>query len=84
MASTLKAQIPFETNESGHIIIKAKINGVEGKFIFDTGAGLNAVFTQFSHKLENKKTNNFFVAHRATGEELSVDLYNANSMEINN
>ena len=77
------AQIPFEVNNSGHIIIKAKINDVEGKFILDTGAGLNAIFTKFSNKIKNEKTNNFFVGHRATGEELSVDLYNAKSLEIN-
>lgn len=78
------AQIPFEVNNNGHIIIKAKINDVEGKFILDTGAGLNAVFTKFSNKIKNEKTNNFFVGHRATGEELNLDLYNAKSMEINN
>ncbi|WP_027127252.1 aspartyl protease family protein [Gelidibacter mesophilus] len=83
-SSNANAQIPFETNESGHIIIKAKVNNVEGKFIFDTGAGINAIFTKFSHKITNEKTNNFFVGHRATGEELNVDLYNATSMEINN
>lgn len=82
--SKTNAQIPFETNESGHIIIKAKINNVEGNFIFDTGAGLNAIFTKFSHKITNEKTNNFFVGHRATGEELNVDLYSATSIEINN
>jgi len=79
----INAQIPFETNSSGHIIIKAKINNVEGKFILDTGAGLNAVFSKFSEKIKNKKTSNFFVGHRATGEELNVDLYNASSFEIN-
>jgi len=78
------AQIPFEVNDNGHIIIKAKINNVEGKFILDTGAGLNAIFTKFSNKIKNEKTNNFFVGHRATGEELNVDLYDAKSMEINN
>lgn len=78
------AQIPFEINSNGHIIIKAKINDVEGKFIFDTGAGLNAVFTKFSNKIKNEKTPNFFVGHRATGEELNVDLYNAKSMVVNN
>lgn len=77
------AQIPFEVNNSGHIIIKAKINDVEGKFILDTGAGLNAIFTKFSNKIKNEKTNIFFVGHRATGEELSVDLYYAKSLEIN-
>lgn len=79
----ISAQIPFETTSSGHIIIKAKINNVEGKFILDTGAGLNAIFTKFSKKIENEKTHNFFVGHRATGEELNVDLYNAKSLEIN-
>lgn len=83
-SSNTNAQIPFEINSSGHIILKAKINNVEGKFIFDTGAGLNAIFTKFSRKITNTKTNNFFVGHRATGEELNVDLYNATSIEINN
>lgn len=83
-SSKLIAQIPFEIGKSGHIIFKAKINGIEGKFIFDTGAGLNAIFTNFSQKIANEKTNNFFVGHRATGEELNVDLYRAKSFEINN
>ena len=82
-SSKLNAQLPFEMNESGHIIIKAKINNVEGNFIFDTGAGLNAIFKKFSRKIANEKTNNFFVGHRATGEELSLDLYNATDFEIN-
>lgn len=81
---SLKAhgQIPFEIIPSGHIIIKATINGVEGKFILDTGAGVNAIFKGFSEKINHEKTNNFFVGHRATGEELSVDLYNASSFTI--
>lgn len=83
-STKMNAQIPFEINKNGHIIIKAKINGVEGNFIFDTGSGLNVIFAKFSHKLENQKTNNFFVGHRATGEELNVDLYNATSIKINN
>ena len=83
-SSKLVAQIPFEIGKGGHIIFKAKINGIEGKFIFDTGAGINAIFKKFSQKIKNEKTNNFFVGHRATGEELNVDLYNAKSFEINN
>lgn len=80
---TAEAQLPFETNKNGHIIIKAEINNVEGKFIFDTGAGINAIFTKFSRKIQNEKTPNFFVGHRSTGEELSVDLYNAEKFVIN-
>jgi hypothetical protein len=72
---SLFPQIPFESSQSGHIIVKAKVNGVEGKFIFDTGAGINAVFTGFSKKLSNRKTGNFFTGHRATGEEMTADLY---------
>ncbi len=83
VVSAAHAQLPFEVNESGHILIKAKINGVEGKFIFDTGAGLNAIFTNFSHKISNQRTPNFFVGHRATGEELNLDLYNATAFEVN-
>lgn len=78
------AQIPFEISKNGHIIIKAKINGVEGKFIFDTGAGLNVLFSDFSKKISHDSTHHFFVGHRATGEELSVNLYNATSFEMNN
>lgn len=83
-STKMNAQIPFELNKSGHIIIKAKINDVEGKFIFDTGAGLNVLFFNFSQKLKNQKTNNFFVGHRATGEQVNLDLYNAKSVKINN
>ena len=84
LSSKINAQMPFTINPSGHIIIKAKINNVEGSFILDTGAGLNAIFTKFSQKLRNEKTGNFFVGHRATGEELSLDLYNATGFEMNN
>ena len=28
--------IPFQLMESGHILVKAKVEGVEGIFIFDT------------------------------------------------
>lgn len=83
-STKMNAQIPFEINKSGHIIIKAKINDVEGKFIFDTGAGLNVLFFNFSQKIKNQKTNNFFVGHRATGEQVNLDLYNAKSVKINN
>jgi len=42
---TGKDEIPFELLPSGHILVKAKIDSVEGSFIFDTGAGIT-VFTK--------------------------------------
>ncbi len=38
----------------------------------------------FPIKLKTKRPTIFFAGHRATGEELNVDLFNAKSLEINN
>ncbi|MCT4288121.1 hypothetical protein HZP25_15545 [Elizabethkingia anophelis] len=59
IALNITAQIPFQMNKNGHIIIKAKLNNIEGNFILDTGAGINVVFKNFSKKLSNTKTPNF-------------------------
>ncbi len=37
----IKDEIPFELLPSGHILVKAKIDNVQGSFIFDTGAGIS-------------------------------------------
>ncbi|GAA4781548.1 hypothetical protein GCM10023231_06400 [Olivibacter ginsenosidimutans] len=80
----LKAQesVPFSLTANGHILIKAKVNGVEGNFIFDTGAGLNMFFKTFAEKLENKETHHFFVGHRATGEPLRMPLYRSKTLSL--
>lgn len=74
--------IPFSLTANGHILIKASIDGVEGNFIFDTGAGLNMFFNTFAKKLKSKETNHFFVGHRATGEPLRMPLYRSKSLSI--
>ncbi|MGY0427275.1 MAG: retropepsin-like aspartic protease [Polaribacter sp.] len=80
-----KIQIPFTQTPNGHILIPAKINGVQGNFIFDTGAGTNLLTKKFADKIINlKKTDHFYTGHRATGEELQVDLWNSKSLEIGN
>jgi predicted aspartyl protease len=76
-------KIPFELTGSGHILIKAAVNGVEGNFIFDTGAGLNMMTKKFADKIRNlKHTDNFYTGHRATGEALQLDLWNAASLKM--
>lgn len=75
--------IPFELLGSGHILIKAKVNNIEGNFIFDTGAGLNLMTKKFADKVTNlKKTDNFYTGHRATGEAIVCDLWATETLEI--
>lgn len=75
--------IPFDLLGSGHILIKAKVNNIEGNFIFDTGAGLNLMTKKFADKITNlKKTDNFYTGHRATGEALVCDLWDTETLEI--
>lgn len=78
------SQIPFTQDANGHILLQVKINGVNGKFIFDTGAGLNAIFTGFSKKIENIRSSDTIHGQRATGEELVLNLYNAQTITIGN
>lgn len=81
ISKTIK--IPFELLESGHILIKVKINNVEGNFVFDTGAGLNLLTKKFAGKIENlRKTDNFYTGHRASGEQLTSDLWDIETLEI--
>lgn len=84
MGFILNAQntIPFTLNEYGHIMIKVKVDHVEGNFIFDTGAGLNVYFEKFAKKLSKKESYNFFTGHRATGEAIECPLYHSESLAI--
>ena len=86
LLATLKASaqttIPFTLSDQGHIIIKAKVDGVEGNFIFDTGAGLNLLFDEFAQKLAHRATYHFFTGHRATGEPLTIPLYHSDDLQI--
>lgn len=69
-------KIPFKTLPSGHIIVPAKIEGIEGNFILDTGAGINLFFNDFVSKLPEKPSSyNFFTGFRATGERLDIPLF---------
>ena len=77
--------IPFTQTQNGHIIISAEINGIKGNFIFDTGAGTNLLTKNFADKITNlEKTDHFYTGHRATGEQLQVDLWSSESLKIGN
>ena len=82
LKASAQTTIPFTLSDQGHIIIKAKVDGVEGNFIFDTGAGLNLLFDEFAQKLAHRTTYHFFTGHRATGEPLTIPLYHSDDLQI--
>jgi len=87
LTSTAQAQssIPFEVTPQGHLLVKAKINGVEGSFIFDTGAGLTLVTKTFSDKMGKlHKQDGSYTGFRATGEKLTAELYDAQTVTLGN
>lgn len=78
-------QTPIEILPSGHIVIKASVNGIEGNFIFDTGGGITLLTKKFSDKVKNiKKQDGHFTSFRATGERIDIDLYDVQSISIGN
>lgn len=84
---TLQAQqiIPFELLKSGHILIKAQVNEVEGNFILDTGGGSTVITESFSSKVNGLvKQDSGYTGFRATGERIDADLYTAKEVSIGN
>ncbi|MCX7548329.1 retropepsin-like aspartic protease [Xanthomarina sp. F1114] len=75
--------IPFTLTNNGHIIILCEVNGVQGNFVFDTGAGMNLLTKKFADKVVDlEKTSHFTTGHRATGEEIQSDLWNSKTLKI--
>lgn len=71
-----QTSVPFELTNEGHIIVKGKINGVEGNFIFDTGAGMTVISKKYALKINGlTKQEAGFTGLRETGEKLTIDLY---------
>lgn len=83
--STNKNEIPFELLPSGHILVKAKVDQLQGSFIFDTGAGLTVFTKKFFDQLKHtKKEDGGYTAFRATGERINIDLYHVPDFEMGN
>jgi hypothetical protein len=77
------SQVPINVLESGHITVKAKVDGVEGNFILDTGAGITVFTKSFFEKLPHKvAVDGGYTAHRATGERLDIDLYRVYNFQL--
>lgn len=75
--------IPMVLTEEGHTMVQATVHGVEGNFIFDTGAGLNMLTKNFSVTISDlEETDSFYTGHRATGEKLQLDLWRTGQVEV--
>jgi hypothetical protein len=78
-----QSSIPFTLTSEGHILINGTINGVTGKFIFDTGAGMTVISKQYADKINGLQQQDAgFTGLRETGEKLSVDLYQGKSLSL--
>lgn len=77
-------KIPIQILPSGHLVVKATIDGIEGNFIFDTGGGINVFFNSFTKKLKQQTTYNFLTAFRATGERIDAPLYESENVTFAN
>jgi len=76
-------EVPFELLPSGHILLNATVDGVAGRFIFDTGAGLTAFTKTFFEKLKHVvPEQGGYTGFRATGERIDLNLYKVNNFEL--
>jgi hypothetical protein len=81
--TNLKNEVPFDLLPTGHILVKAKVDGIEGSFIFDTGAGITVFTKSFFQKLtDTSKQDGGYTGFRATGERLDIDLYKVKNFEL--
>jgi hypothetical protein len=76
-------EIPFTLLPSGHLLVKGKVGGIEGDFVFDTGAGITAFTKAYFDKLKGSlKEDGGYTGFRATGERLDLDLYIVKEAEL--
>ncbi|RAJ08308.1 aspartyl protease [Chitinophaga skermanii] len=82
-AQTASKSIPFELLPSGHLLVKATIDGVQGNFVFDTGGGITFFTKAFFNKLKNvQKEDGGYTGFRATGERIDADLFYVKDFEL--
>jgi Aspartyl protease len=75
--------VPIEIGPHGHIVVRVRVDNVEGRFILDTGAGINVITSKFAAKLNGiKEEDGYFTGFRATGEALKLRLYEARQIVI--
>lgn len=78
--------IPIRENTAGLLLITVKVNGIEGSFILDTGAGVSVIDSSQASRLQLtlQKDNATFTGAGAGGQGLEVIPSIGNKIEIGN
>ena len=78
--------IPIRQNIAGLLLITVKVNGIEGLFILDTGAGVSVIDSSHANRLQLtlQKDSTTFTGAGAGGQGLEVIPSNGNKIEIGN
>tara|TARA_B100000989_G_C19468086_1_gene439300 strand:+ start:296 stop:709 length:414 start_codon:yes stop_codon:yes gene_type:complete len=72
----------FKITETNHLIINCKINGVEGRFIIDSGASNSCIDNNLSSKFKLKTSLSQENANSATDTIPEMYISNKNILEI--
>ncbi|MES2308186.1 MAG: retropepsin-like aspartic protease [Verrucomicrobiota bacterium] len=74
--------IQLEKYPTGHQYAMVKLNGVDARFILDTGAGATIVDTKLKDRFQLKTINSSLMGVGAGGGNLSVQATTGNTLEI--
>ncbi|MDT0554110.1 retropepsin-like aspartic protease [Urechidicola vernalis] len=75
-------RIPLKTTKTNHLELKAKINGVKGRFILDTGASNSCVGTDMTEKFQLETQESKIKAAGAGASEMETSESKHNSLKI--
>ena len=74
--------IKFTISKTKHLLVKAKINGVKGIFILDTGASVSCVDFKLSSKFHLKTLKSKIKASGAGGTGMQTQISKNNTFQI--
>lgn len=79
-----REEIAITILKSGHVVVPVTVNdSIKGKFIFDTGGGIELVSTGFFKKIESESTRKgVFTCFKSDGERVDVNTYIVHRMQI--
>lgn len=75
-------KLRFKISKTQHLLLKAKINGIEGKFILDTGASSSCVGTESIEKFKLKAQNCSTKASGAGATGIKTQIAKNNLLQL--